>query len=99
VVLRPDQARRCRRRKKANVHHKKFWLMRASGCNQKTTVIMITGTDDPYVVRRGIQAEANFLLFKPVNNERLLNLSRIAQSAASARGAAFSVWRSPAMFK
>ena len=57
-------------------------LMRASGCNQKTTVIMITGTDDPYVVRRGFQAGANFLLFKPVNNERLLNLSRIAQSAA-----------------
>jgi CheY-like chemotaxis protein len=57
-------------------------LMRASGCNQKTTVIMITGTDHPYVVRRGFQAGANFLLFKPVNNERLLNLSRIAQSAA-----------------
>jgi CheY-like chemotaxis protein len=57
-------------------------LMRASGCNQKTTVIMITGTDDPYVVRRGFQAGANFLLFKPVNNERLLNLSRIAQNAA-----------------
>jgi DNA-binding response OmpR family regulator len=56
--------------------------MRASGCNQKTTVIMITGTEDPYVVRRGFQAGANFLLFKPVNNERLLNLSRVAQSAA-----------------
>jgi hypothetical protein len=43
---------------------------------------MITGTEDPYVVRRGFQAGANFLLFKPVNNERLLNLSRVAQSAA-----------------
>ena len=57
-------------------------LMRASGCNQKTTVIMMTGTDDPYVLRRGFQAGANFLLFKPMNNERLLNLSRVAQSAA-----------------
>jgi CheY-like chemotaxis protein len=57
-------------------------LMRASGCNQKTTVIMMTGTDDPYVLRRGFQAGANFLLFKPVNNERLLNLSRLAQSTA-----------------
>ncbi len=57
-------------------------LMRASGCNQKTTVIMMTGTDDPYVLRRGFQAGANFLLFKPVNNDRLLNLSRVAQNAA-----------------
>ena len=57
-------------------------LMRASGCNQKTTVIMITGTEDRDVVRGGFQAGANFLLFKPVNHHRLLNLSRVAQSVA-----------------
>lgn len=57
-------------------------LMRASGCNQKTTVIMITGDNDPSVLGRGFQAGANFFLFKPINNERLLNLSRAAHSAA-----------------
>jgi CheY-like chemotaxis protein len=57
-------------------------LMRASACNQKTTVIMITGTEDRDVIRHGFQAGANFLLFKPVNNHRLLNLSRVAQSVA-----------------
>ena len=56
-------------------------LMRASGYNQKTPVIIITGEEDPSVLGRGFQAGANFFLFKPINRERLLNLSRATHSA------------------
>jgi CheY-like chemotaxis protein len=56
-------------------------LMRASGYNQKTPVIMVTGEEDPSVLGRGFQAGANFFLFKPINKQRLLNLSRTTHSA------------------
>ncbi len=55
--------------------------IRGGGYNQKTPVIMITGEEDPAVLARGFQAGANFVLFKPINKERLLNLSRITHSA------------------
>jgi CheY-like chemotaxis protein len=55
-------------------------LMRTSGCNQKTPVIIVTGEEDPSVLGRGFQAGANFFLFKPINKERLLNLSRATHS-------------------
>ena len=51
-------------------------LIRASGPNQKTPVIIVSGEEDPSVVSRGFQAGATFFLFKPINRERLLNLSR-----------------------
>lgn len=57
-------------------------LMRASGSNQKTTVIMVTGEEDPSVLGRGFQAGANFFLFKPINKQRLLNLSLATHSAS-----------------
>lgn len=56
-------------------------LTRASGYNQKTPIIMVTGEEDPSVLRRGFQAGANFFLFKPINKKRLLNLSRVTHSA------------------
>lgn len=56
--------------------------IRAGGYNQKTPVIMITGEEDPAVLSRGFQAGVTFFLFKPINKERLLNLSRVTQSAA-----------------
>jgi len=56
-------------------------LTRASGYNQETPVIMVTGEEDPSVLGRGFQAGANFFLFKPINKERLLNLSRVTHSA------------------
>jgi len=56
-------------------------LMRASGHNQKTPVIIVTGEEDPSVLGRGFQAGANFFLFKPINKDRLLNLSRATHSA------------------
>jgi len=57
-------------------------IIRASGCNQKTTVIMITGGKDLSELGRGFQAGANFFVFKPINRARLLNLSRAAYSAS-----------------
>lgn len=56
-------------------------LMRASGHNQKTPVIIVTGEEDPSVLGRGFQAGANFFLFKPINKESLLNLARATHSA------------------
>jgi CheY-like chemotaxis protein len=53
--------------------------IRAAGPNQKTPVIMITGEEDRSVLARGFQAGVTFFLFKPINKERLLNLSRVAQ--------------------
>jgi hypothetical protein len=59
-------------------------LVRASGCNQKTPVIIISGEEDPSVLTRGFHAGANFFLYKPVNKERLLNLARTTHSAVQA---------------
>lgn len=56
-------------------------LLRASGHNRKTPVIIVTGDEDPAVLSRGFQAGANFFLFKPINKERLLNLARATHSA------------------
>jgi CheY-like chemotaxis protein len=56
-------------------------LIRASGPNQKTPVIIVSGEEDPSVVSRGFQAGATFFLFKPINRERLLNLSRTTHGA------------------
>jgi len=56
-------------------------LLRASGHNRKTPVIIVTGEEDPAVLSRGFQAGANFFLFKPINKERLLNLARATHSA------------------
>ncbi|MGD0964262.1 MAG: response regulator [Candidatus Acidiferrales bacterium] len=56
-------------------------LMRASGRNQNTPVIVVTGEQDPSVLGRAFQAGATFCLFKPINKARLLNLSRATHSA------------------
>lgn len=55
-------------------------LARSSEKNKKTPIIIITGEDDPAVMARSFKAGANFLLFKPINRERLLRLSRATRS-------------------
>jgi DNA-binding response OmpR family regulator len=55
--------------------------IRSAGTNQKTTVIMITGQEDPSMVSRGFQAGINFFLYKPIVKDRLLNLVRVTNSA------------------
>ena len=57
-------------------------LIRASACNKKTTVIIITGDSDRSVLGRAFQAGADFFMLKPINSAQLLNLSRAAFSAA-----------------
>ena len=50
--------------------------IRASGLNQTTPIVMITGEEDRTVLTRAFQAGANFLLFKPIDRRRLLRLIR-----------------------
>jgi two-component system chemotaxis response regulator CheY len=54
--------------------------IRASGSNQKTPLIMMTGSEDPSIVAKGFQAGINFFLYKPIVKNRLLNLVRVTQS-------------------
>jgi two-component system, chemotaxis family, chemotaxis protein CheY len=53
--------------------------IRASGLNQTTPIIMITGEEDRTVLTRAFQAGANFLLFKPIDRHRLLRLIRVTE--------------------
>jgi DNA-binding response OmpR family regulator len=55
--------------------------MRASGFNQRTPVVMITGDADPSLLKRGFEAGANFFLFKPVDRRGLLRLVRASQGS------------------
>jgi CheY-like chemotaxis protein len=53
--------------------------IRASGRNQNTPIVMITGEEDRAVLARAFQAGANFLLFKPIDRQRLLRLIRVTE--------------------
>ncbi len=53
--------------------------MRASGFNQKTPIVIITGQDDATLLKRAFEAGANFFLFKPVDRARLLRLIPVTQ--------------------
>jgi CheY-like chemotaxis protein len=55
--------------------------VRLGGYNRSTPVIMITGVEDPAVLHRAFKAGANFVLFKPIHKQRLLNLIRVAHGA------------------
>lgn len=55
--------------------------MRASGLNQSTPIVMITGVDDRDVMTRAFQAGVSFFLFKPVDRKRLLLLMRATQGS------------------
>lgn len=55
--------------------------MRASGFNQKTPLVMITGDADPSVLKRGFEAGANYFLFKPMDRRGLLRLVRATQGS------------------
>ncbi len=55
--------------------------MRASGFNQKTPLVMITGDADPGVLKRGFEAGANYFLFKPIDRRGLLRLVRATQGS------------------
>lgn len=52
---------------------------RAGGYNQKTPIVMITGLEEPGVMRRGFDAGVNFFLCKPVDRKTLLRVVRASQ--------------------
>ncbi len=54
---------------------------RASGFNQKTPIVMITGDTDPAVQERAFKAGANFLLYKPLDRRRLLRILRVTRNS------------------
>lgn len=55
--------------------------IRASGLNQKTQVVMMTGDTSPKLLGRGYAAGVNFFLFKPLSTERLMRLVRASEDA------------------
>lgn len=50
--------------------------MRTTGLNRKTPAVMITGDEDPAVLKCAFEAGAGFFLFKPVNRGRILRVLR-----------------------
>jgi len=53
--------------------------MRGSGLNQTTPIVVISGEEDRDLMTRAFQAGANFLLYKPVDRTRLLQLIRVTE--------------------
>jgi len=53
--------------------------VRASGLNQTTPIVIITGEDDRTILARAFQAGASFFLFKPIDRHRMLRLIRVAE--------------------
>ena len=54
---------------------------RASGFNQKTPIVMISGDADPALQARAFQAGANFFLYKPLDRRRLMRILRVTQGS------------------
>jgi DNA-binding response OmpR family regulator len=54
---------------------------RASGFNQKTPIVMISGDADPSLQKRAFQAGANFFLYKPLDRRRLMRILRVSQGS------------------
>ena len=53
--------------------------IRATGFNQKTLIIMVTGEEDRGLLARAFAAGANFFLFKPVDRQRVLRVVRASR--------------------
>jgi CheY-like chemotaxis protein len=53
-------------------------LIRSSGINRTTTVVILTGTGDHGLMTRAFQAGANLFLFKPIERMRLSRVIQIS---------------------
>jgi len=53
--------------------------IRAGGFNQRSPIVLITGDDNPKVLRLGYEAGGNFFLFKPFDRRGLLRMVRASQ--------------------
>jgi len=54
-------------------------IQRAGGFNMHTPIVMISGDNDPKVLRKGYEAGGNFFLFKPFDRRGLLRIVRASQ--------------------
>ncbi len=55
-------------------------LVRATGLNRSTPIVMITGEGDRTLLARAFEAGVNFFLFKPIDRHRILRLIRVRQA-------------------
>ena len=53
--------------------------VRNSGVNQHTPIVMISDDEDPGAVSEGFEAGANFFMYKPIDQARLVKLIRVTQ--------------------
>jgi len=53
-------------------------LVRATGLNRSTPIVMITGEEDRKLLARAFEAGVNFFLFKPIDRHRILRLIRVS---------------------
>jgi CheY-like chemotaxis protein len=54
-------------------------MLRSSGPNKSSLVVMITGDQQKHFLKRAFEAGVNFVLFKPVDRQGLLRLLRVTQ--------------------
>ena len=53
--------------------------IRGSGINQKTPIVIMSDDQDPAALSEGFEAGANFFLYKPIDQARLVKLIRVTQ--------------------
>jgi CheY-like chemotaxis protein len=56
-------------------------LVRATGLNRSTPIVMITGEEDRTLLGRAFEAGVNFFLFKPIERHRILRLIRVSEAS------------------
>jgi len=56
-------------------------LVRATGLNRSTPIVMITGEQDRTLLGRAFEAGVNFFLFKPIERHRILRLIRVSEDS------------------
>jgi CheY-like chemotaxis protein len=56
-------------------------LVRSTGLNRSTPIVMITGEQDRTLLTRAFESGVNFFLFKPVDRHRILRLIRVTEDS------------------
>ena len=65
-------------------------LVRATGLNRSTPIVMITGEEDRTLLARAFEAGVNFFLFKPIDRHRILRLIRVSAGSIEREARRFS---------
>jgi CheY-like chemotaxis protein len=53
--------------------------IRSSGINRQTPIVIVSDDQDPAALSEGFEAGANFFLYKPIDQARLVKLLRVTQ--------------------